>query len=86
MGTGVYTINLKLTQNDIKDCNSWLIDLGDVRESARVYINDQFIGCAWAVPYLLQFNGILKPGRQHHSYRGDQSACKQDSRSRQKRL
>lgn len=62
MGTGVYTINLKLTQNDIKDCNSWLIDLGDVRESARVYINDQFIGCAWAVPYLLQFNGILKPG------------------------
>ena len=40
----------------------WLIDLGDVRESARVYINGQFIGCAWSVPYILDCNNTLKAG------------------------
>ncbi len=40
----------------------WVIDLGDVRESARVYINDEFVGCAWCVPYVLTFDSsILKP-------------------------
>jgi len=62
MGTGVYTINLPLRKNDLKDCNDWVIDLGDVRESARVYINDQFVGCAWAVPFQLQFSNLFKPG------------------------
>jgi hypothetical protein len=62
MGTGVYTTYLRLTKDELKGSNSWMIDLGDVRESARVYINGQFIGCAWCVPYLLQFNNLLKPG------------------------
>ena len=39
----------------------WAIDLGDVRESARVYINNVYVGCAWCVPYVLTFdNSILK--------------------------
>jgi hypothetical protein len=29
----------------------WLLDLGDVRESARVWINGQSIGCLWSVPF-----------------------------------
>lgn len=42
---------------------TWTIDLGDVRESARVYINNVFVGCAWSVPYILNFDGsILKQG------------------------
>ena len=41
---------------------NWAIDLGDVRESARVYINDSLIGCAWAAPFTLQFSNLLKPG------------------------
>ncbi len=62
MGTGVYTTTFKLTK---KEClkGHWLIDLGDVRESARVYINDQFIGCAWSVPYVLDTKNTLKPGK-----------------------
>lgn len=41
----------------------WAIDLGDVRESARVYINNVYVGCAWAVPYVLTFDGsVLKAG------------------------
>ena len=63
MGTGVYTTRLKLMRRDLKDAQSWQIDLGDVRESARVYVNGQFVGCAWSVPYVLNFPGnILKPG------------------------
>ena len=37
----------------------WQIDLGDVRESARVYINGQNIGCAWSVPFSLTFDASL---------------------------
>ncbi|MBQ6063486.1 MAG: glycosyl hydrolase family 2 [Prevotella sp.] len=62
MGTGVYTANLKLTKKDLEGCNDWMIDLGDVRESARVYINGNFIGCAWAVPYLLRFSNLFHEG------------------------
>jgi hypothetical protein len=40
----------------------WKIDLGDVRESARVYINGQFIGCAWSIPFVLDTQGTLKSG------------------------
>jgi hypothetical protein len=36
--------------------------LGDVRESARVYINNRFVGCAWSVPYVLNCSNVLKEG------------------------
>jgi hypothetical protein len=63
MGTGVYTTRLKLMQRDLKNVAGWQIDLGDVRESARVYINGQFVGCAWSVPYVLNINNkFFKPG------------------------
>ena len=60
MGTGVYTTKFKLSKKEAK--MSWQIDLGDVRESARVYINGQFIGCAWSVPYVLDCKDALKKG------------------------
>lgn len=61
MGTGVYTTTLKLTKQQARQ--HWAIDLGDVRESARVYINGQFIGCAWAVPFTLDCRNTLKAGK-----------------------
>ena len=61
MGTGVYTTRFKLSKNDDPK-GAWMIDLGDVRESARVYINGQFIGCAWSVPYVLDCRQALKVG------------------------
>ena len=60
MGTGVYTTHVRLTKAEAK--RSWKIDLGDVRESARVYINGQFIGCAWSVPFTLDCKNTLKKG------------------------
>ena len=62
MGTGIYTTHIKLTKKDLKAAQSWKIDLGDVRESARVYINGQFIGCAWSVPFVLDCKNTLKKG------------------------
>ena len=61
MGTGVYTTRFKLSKRDDPQ-GPWLIDLGDVRESARVYINGVFIGCAWSVPFVLDTKGKLKVG------------------------
>lgn len=62
MGTGVYETTIKLKKKDLKDVAGWKIDLGDVRESARVYINGQYIGCAWSVPYVLDCKNTLKKG------------------------
>lgn len=62
MGTGVYETTVKLKKKDLKDATAWKIDLGDVRESARVYINGQYIGCAWSVPYVLDCKNTLKKG------------------------
>jgi beta-galactosidase/beta-glucuronidase len=61
MGTGVYTTTFKLTKQQAEQ--HWMIDLGDVRESARVYINGQFIGCAWAVPFVLDCRDALRKGK-----------------------
>jgi len=61
MGTGVYTTHFKLSKSKAPK-GPWLIDLGDVRESARVYINGQFIGCAWSVPFVLDCQQALRAG------------------------
>ena len=61
MGTGVYATTFRLTKEQAQ--GHWKIDLGDVRESARVYINDTFIGCAWAVPFVLDCRDALKKGK-----------------------
>jgi hypothetical protein len=60
MGTGVYTTHIRLSKAEANA--NWQIELGDVRESARVYINGQFIGCAWSVPFILDTKGTLKAG------------------------
>jgi len=60
MGTGIYTTHVKLSKQQAE--GQWCIDLGDVRESARVYINNQFIGCVWSVPFVLNTQGTLKAG------------------------
>ena len=61
MGTGVYTTTFKLSARQAR--KHWQIDLGDVRESARVYINGQFIGCAWSVPFVLDCRNTLRKGK-----------------------
>lgn len=51
-----------MTSAELKSCQDFALDLGDVRESARVWINGQYLGCVWAVPYILQCNHTVKVG------------------------
>ncbi len=41
----------------------FILDLGNVRESARVWINGQEAGTAWSIPYRLRIGKFLRPGR-----------------------
>ena len=61
MGTGVYTTTFTMKRGDLS--GSWEIDLGDVRESARVYLNDKYLGCAWAAPFILSCQDALRKGK-----------------------
>lgn len=44
------------------DADDWEIDLGNVRESARVYVNGQYAGTAWCAPFRLRIGEFLRPG------------------------
>ena len=41
----------------------WLLDLGDVREVARVSVNGREIDTLWSLPFRTRLSGVLKPGR-----------------------
>ena len=59
MGTALYSteFNLPLMTSD-----EWELNLGDVRESARVRINGQDVAILWAVPYKTTIGKYLKEG------------------------
>jgi hypothetical protein len=59
-GTGRYRTTITLPTGGQAD--DWLLDLGDVRESARVRINGQDAGALIALPYRLRVGRYLKTG------------------------
>ena len=58
-GTALYSINVTLPKIE---ADSWVLDLGDVRESARVRINGKEVGTYWAVPFRVNVGDYLKEG------------------------
>ena len=60
MGSGAYSTTFRLSADEAR--RPWLLDLGDVRESAEVWVNGHFAGCAWSVPFTLDVSGLLKKG------------------------
>jgi hypothetical protein len=58
-GSAIYTLEFENPNNKIEN---WSLNLGDVRESAKVWLNDEFIGTAWSVPYKLNIKN-LKSGK-----------------------
>lgn len=63
MGTGRYSTIVKITRKDLKPQVRWILDLGDVRESARVRINGVDAGTLFAVPYRLDVTHLLRSGK-----------------------
>lgn len=59
MATGRYTTTVKLGK--IKE--HYILDLGDVRETAHVIINGQDAGTLFAVPYRMDVTQYLKKGK-----------------------
>lgn len=60
MATGRYTLHFDLPAIA---ADEWILDLGDVRESARVRINGKDAGTAWCVPFQLAVGKYLKQGK-----------------------
>jgi len=58
-GTALYTVDVTLPPIIADD---WILDLGDVRESARVIINGQYAGTCWSVPFSIRIGDFLKEG------------------------
>lgn len=58
-GTARYAIEFELLGNNAAN---WILDLGDVRESARVYLNGKFIAALYSIPYTTLIGEYLIPG------------------------
>jgi hypothetical protein len=45
-----------------KHADAWLLDLGDVREAARVILNGREVGRAWSLPFRLRLPALKSKG------------------------
>lgn len=59
-GTGVYETTLAL--DNVQSNAVYLLQLGDVRESAHVWVNGQDAGIVWAAPFECRIGHWLKKG------------------------
>ncbi len=58
-GTARYTVVFEMPPGEADD---WLLDLGDVRESARVKLNGVEVGTVWCLPFAVRVGRFLRPG------------------------
>jgi hypothetical protein len=58
-GTGVYTTTFNLPSKNAKE---YLLNLNQVDESAKVYINGQEVGVLWSIPFEAKVGKYLKVG------------------------
>ncbi|RYY18936.1 MAG: glycoside hydrolase [Chitinophagaceae bacterium] len=59
-GTGVYTTTFTLAD---KKASDYILQLEQVNESAKVFINGQEVGILWSIPYETRVGKYLKPGK-----------------------
>ncbi len=60
MATGVYRTRFSLPSKESE--NAYILELGDVRETARVHVNDIEIGMLFSVPFRLDITDHLHTG------------------------
>jgi hypothetical protein len=63
MATGCYTTNFTVSRDKQFDACRHILDLGDVRESARVVINGKEIATLFAVPFRCDITPHIKKGK-----------------------
>ncbi|MCH5239833.1 MAG: glycosyl hydrolase family 2 [Muribaculaceae bacterium] len=59
-GTARYSVTFNLENPESADL--WLLDLGELRESANVTVNGSQAGKVWSVPFTIQIGEFLKQG------------------------
>lgn len=62
-GTASYATTFKLSKKQLKEAKRMVLDLGDVRESAHIYINGQDAGTLFCAPYRIDVMPYLKAGK-----------------------
>jgi len=62
-GTAAYEMVFELEQSDVDAAGDWRLDLGDLREVARVKVNGQEVDCVWSLPFSCRLGGHLRAGR-----------------------
>ena len=58
--TAKYTTAIDIL--DVDSADDWVLDLGEVRESARISINGHPVDTLWCVPFRASIGRYLKPG------------------------
>ncbi len=59
-GTARYTLNFDAPTDEARD---WLLDLGDVREVARLKLNGKSVTTVWSLPFQVRIGQFVKPGK-----------------------
>lgn len=59
-GTARYKVTFDLPKET--EADNWLLDLGDLRESASVKVNGKEAGKVWSVPFTIEIGELLRPG------------------------
>ncbi len=76
-GTARYRLEFDLTElvrhsvsapdgspkNEATTPDAWALDLGDVRESARVRLNGEEVATSWSLPFVVRLGNRLRAGR-----------------------
>jgi hypothetical protein len=50
-------------KNEATTPDAWALDLGDVRESARVRLNGEEVATSWSLPFVVRLGNRLRAGR-----------------------
>ena len=64
-GTAAYAVEFDVDQAMLDSADDWRLDLGDVREVARVQLNSHEIDCVWSLPFSCRLDGRVQAGRNH---------------------
>jgi len=59
-GTGRYKIDF---EKPAAKADDWILELGDVRDSARVTLNGRYVGVVWSVPFKIAVGKFLREGK-----------------------
>lgn len=64
-GKAIYSIDFELTDGSFKRNTEYYLDLGKVRNIARVKLNNKELGIVWTAPWQVNISDVLKNKNNH---------------------